>query len=129
MFVRKFLMDLLGLLRNGIDDINVGMLQFSEVGKTRILMDLGKYPMEEQMKEVDTMVYQAGRQTMTGNALTMVADKVGITLKLRFRPPSLSNLEQSKAVQTHLDHKLQDIHPLLKNLKIKFNCLKRHGQL
>ena len=122
-------MDLLGLLRNGIDDINVGMLQFSEVGKTRILMNLGKHPTEEQMKEVDTMVYQAGRQTMTGNALTMVADKVGITLKLRFRPPSLSNLEQSKAVQTHLDHKLQDIHPLLKNLKIKFNCLKRHGQL
>ena len=93
-------------------------------------MDLGKHPMEEQMKEVDTMVYQAGRQTMTGNALTMVADKVcrPISLKLRFRPPSLNNLEQSKAVRTYLDHKLQDIHLLLKDLKIKFNCLKRHGQ-
>ena len=77
-FVRKFLMDLLGLLRLGISNINIGMLQFSEVKKTEILMDLDKYPLEEQMRVVDTMAYQAGKKTMTGNALTMVADQVGI---------------------------------------------------
>jgi hypothetical protein len=76
--VRKFLMDLLGLLRAGISDINIGMQQFSEVRKTKIMMDLDKYSLDEQMQVVDTMVYQRGRRTMTGNALTMVADQVGI---------------------------------------------------
>ena len=86
-------MDLLGLLRNGIDDINLGMLQFSEVGKTRIMMDLGKHTIEKQMKEVDTMVYQAGRKTMTGNALTMVADKVCILILKLILPPKFGDLD------------------------------------
>jgi hypothetical protein len=71
-------MDLLGLLRAGISDINIGMQQFSEMRKTKIMMDLDKYSLDEQMQVVDTMVYQRGRRTMTGNALTMVADQVGI---------------------------------------------------
>ena len=75
-YVRKFLMDLLSLLRIGISNINIGMLQFSEVRKTEILMDLDKYSLEHQMRVVDTMVYQRGKRTMTGNALTMVANQV-----------------------------------------------------
>lgn len=73
-------MDLLGILRVGISDINIGMLQFSKVEKTEILMELDKYPIEHQMYEVDNMEYQAGRRTMTGNALKIVADKVSIGL-------------------------------------------------
>lgn len=69
-------MDFLALLRVGIADLNIGMLQFSEVEKTEVLMDLAKYSAEHQMKQVDTMEYQAGRQTMTGDALTIVADQV-----------------------------------------------------
>jgi hypothetical protein len=71
-------MDLLSLLKIGISNINIGMLQFSEVRKTQILMDLDQHSLEHQMRVVDTMVYQRGRRTMTGNALTIVADQVGI---------------------------------------------------
>lgn len=69
-------MDLLYMLRAGISDINVGMLQFSEVEKTAVLMDLNKHPFVEQMKKVTKMVYQAGTRTMTGDALTLVANQV-----------------------------------------------------
>ena len=75
-------MDLLALLRVGISNINIGMLQFSEVEKTEIMMDLDKHPFEEQMKLVGTMKYQAGRRTMTGDALTIVSDKVCSIKKL-----------------------------------------------
>ena len=84
-------MDLLSLLRVGISNINIGMLQFSEVQKTKILMDLDKYSLEQQMRVVDTMVYQRGKRTMTGNALTMVANQVGI-LSCEVREPLRLNI-------------------------------------
>ncbi|XP_028404923.1 cartilage matrix protein-like [Dendronephthya gigantea] len=74
--VRKFLMDLLMLLRVGISDIHIGLQQFSQVDKTEFLLNLDKYSAEEQMRVVDTMKYQMGRRTMTGDALTRVANKV-----------------------------------------------------
>lgn len=73
-------MDLLDLLRAGISSINVGLLQFSEAKKTKILLDLGQHSLHDQMKLVHTMDYQAGRETMTGDALYLVRNSVSFCL-------------------------------------------------
>ena len=71
-------MDLLSLLRAGMSNMHVGLLQFSQVHKTEILLELDNYPLGTQMKLVDKMKYQSGRKTMTGDALTRVRNSVSL---------------------------------------------------
>ena len=64
--------------------MHIGLLQFSQVHKTEILLDLDKHPLGTQMKLVDKMKYQSGRKTMTGDALARVRNSVSLVSFLFF---------------------------------------------
>lgn len=51
-------------------------MQFSETSRTSVLWDLGELSMETELEAIRTMKYQAGKQTMTGDALSRVNKEV-----------------------------------------------------
>lgn len=69
-------MDSLILLKGISSDISIGFMQFSETNKTKILLELGKHSIKEELNLVQEMKYQSGEMTMLGDSLSRVNDEV-----------------------------------------------------
>lgn len=68
-------MDLLVLLKKR-SDMNIGLTQFSEVGKTKQMFKLEKHSLETEQMFVENMRYQSGKKTMLGNAISSINNTV-----------------------------------------------------
>jgi hypothetical protein len=81
--VRKLLQDLIILLTRQNDNLNIGIMQYSQVQKTEKVLSLGKHSTEEILDAVQSMNYHAGLKTKTGNALSRVSTEVWIVFCFR----------------------------------------------
>lgn len=76
--VKRFLKKLVMELNIGKSRNHIGLLQFSEVSKTRLEFYLDQYYDTKKIRRaIRKMNYESGLQTMIGHALGMADKKVG----------------------------------------------------
>lgn len=74
--VRKLIQDLIYLLKRKKLDLHIGLMQFSETEKTKVLLKLGIHLLESEINIVQSMAYQSGERTNAGNALSRINKEV-----------------------------------------------------
>ena len=57
-------------------DINTGLMQFSEIEKTELMLELDRHTLRTELDAMQTVHYQSGQKTMLGNALERVNNEV-----------------------------------------------------
>ena len=73
---KRLVQMLLALISRLNPDSHIGVMQFSERNKTKVLLKIGKHESKVVLRQMEAMRYQQGRRTMLGNAINVVKSKV-----------------------------------------------------